>query len=438
MKHSAVSHFPSQYSANHNSSSKQHSACAVSEAEAFGSMYARVDRLFAIVMVFQALALVGMAIWLTPKTWSGLESSIHVHVWASISLALLVTFFPFFLALRRPGELGTRLVMAMSQGLVTSLAIHLSGGRIEMHFIVFVSLAFLAMYLDIKVLIAATVVIMSDHLIRGIYWPQSVYGVNSELILRTIEHSTWVVFEDIVLFFSIHRMRMERFQLMSAVSRINACVQSITGQEIVAGHELEAIDAGLDTIREAMTRMQQSVASVEANSNSLTMRTRQAVLSVSDGVTIAAASKDVMDRLKQSVDEITIMVAEVNSIAEQTRLLSLNATIEAARAAENGRGFGVVARNVKDLAVKSSVAASHISKLAECCNQRVIDSANSTTMMLKQLNEIRDIVSSNDAVISEISNCVIHSALHAQQIAVAFTTRPARRKRVSVTAGYSN
>ena len=64
-----------------------------------------------------------------------------------------------------------------AQMLMGALLIHLTGGRIETHFHVFGSLAFLAFYRDWRVLVPATVVVALDHLLRGIFWPQSVYGV---------------------------------------------------------------------------------------------------------------------------------------------------------------------------------------------------------------------------------------------------------------------
>ena len=76
-----------------------------------------------------------------------------------------------------PARRSTRYTIAVAQMLMGALLIHLTGGRIETHFHVFGSLAFLAFYRDWRVLVPATVVVAADHLLRGIFWPQSVYGV---------------------------------------------------------------------------------------------------------------------------------------------------------------------------------------------------------------------------------------------------------------------
>ena len=83
--------------------------------------------------------------------------------------------------------------------LMGALLIHLTGGRIETHFHVFGSLAFLAFYRDWRVLVPATVVVALDHMLRGIFWPQSVYGVLVASQWRWLEHAAWVIFEDVFL-----------------------------------------------------------------------------------------------------------------------------------------------------------------------------------------------------------------------------------------------
>src|SRR5213075_1916489 len=56
-----------------------------------------------------------------------------------------------------------------------------------------------AFYRDWRVLVPATIVIVLDHLLRGAFLPQSVYGVLDVTPWRSVEHAGWVIFEDIVL-----------------------------------------------------------------------------------------------------------------------------------------------------------------------------------------------------------------------------------------------
>jgi PAS domain S-box-containing protein len=81
----------------------------------------------------------------------------------------------------------------------------ISGGRIETHFHVFGSLAFLAMYRDWKILPTATAVVAADHLARGLWWPDSVYGIANPEWWRFLEHAGWVAFEDLILIYACAR-----------------------------------------------------------------------------------------------------------------------------------------------------------------------------------------------------------------------------------------
>jgi two-component system, sensor histidine kinase and response regulator len=162
-------------------------------------IYRRTDRMFAYLMGVQWLAGIVFALVVAPRTWAGSISQTHIHVWSAILLGGGISLFPALLAIFRPGRPSTRYVVATAQMLMSALLIHLTGGRIETHFHVFGSLAFLAFYRDWRVLVPATVIVAVDHLLRGIFWPQSVYGVLVASQWRWLEHAGWVIFEDIFL-----------------------------------------------------------------------------------------------------------------------------------------------------------------------------------------------------------------------------------------------
>jgi PAS domain S-box-containing protein len=165
-------------------------------------IYARTDRMFVSLLGLQWLAAIIIAVWISPQTWAGASSRIHPHVWAAVLLGGAITILPVFLGWTRPGATPTRYVIAVGQMLMGSLLIHLTGGRIETHFHIFGSLAFLAFYRDWRVLVPATLVVAADHFLRGMFLPQSVYGVLAVSEWRTLEHAAWVIFEDVFLVIS--------------------------------------------------------------------------------------------------------------------------------------------------------------------------------------------------------------------------------------------
>jgi two-component system sensor histidine kinase/response regulator len=176
-------------------------------------VYRKTDRVFAQLMTAQWLAGILFALWVSPRAWAGSTSQIHVHVWAAIFLGGGITAFPVLLALFRSGDPLTRYTIAVAQMLMGALLIHLTGGRIETHFHVFGSLAFLAFYRDWRVLAPATIVVAADHFLRGMFWPQSVYGVLIASQWRWVEHAAWVVFEDVILVMSCVRGTEELRQI---------------------------------------------------------------------------------------------------------------------------------------------------------------------------------------------------------------------------------
>jgi PAS domain S-box-containing protein len=188
------------------------------------ALHARNDRFFARFMLAQWVATIVVAIVVSPRTWIGRTSSTHLHVWAAIILGGLITLYPVWLGLKRPGQTLTRHAIAAGQMLMSALLIHITGGRIETHFHVFGSLAFLAFYRDVRVLVTATVVVYIDHLVRGFFWPESVYGVIVATPWRSIEHAFWVLFEIAFLAMSIRLGLTEMRQIVGrqvVLERIN-------------------------------------------------------------------------------------------------------------------------------------------------------------------------------------------------------------------------
>src|SRR6185437_8991215 len=133
------------------------------------------DHMFAALLIVEWLAAIVVALTVTPRAWNGADSSMHPHVWLALGLGAALTSVPVLLAWKCPGRAVTRHSIAVAQMLFSSLLIHITGGRIETHFHVFGSLAFLAFYRDWMVLIPATVIVALDHFIRGVFWPQSVF-----------------------------------------------------------------------------------------------------------------------------------------------------------------------------------------------------------------------------------------------------------------------
>lgn len=217
-------------------------------------------------MVFQFIASVVFALVVSPRAWSGEVSHLHPHVWSAVILGGIISIFPCLLVQLYPGMLLTRHVVGVSQMLMGALLIHLTGGRIETHFHVFGSLAFLSFYRDWPVLISASAVVATDHFLRGVYWPQSVFGVLFASQWRWIEHAAWVVFIDVFLVStcirSIREMRdsASRMAELEATNRvIDAKVKERTAELARHRERLE------EEVAERTSALQAAMSNLKAN-----------------------------------------------------------------------------------------------------------------------------------------------------------------------------
>jgi two-component system sensor histidine kinase/response regulator len=204
------------------------------------SLFVSTDHLFAGLMAVQWLVSIAAALWLTPRTWAGATSQTHLHVWLAIFLGGAISLFPIMLALRAPGRAVTRYTIATGQLLMSALLIHLTGGRIETHFHVFGSLAFLAFYRDWRVLVPATVVTALDHFLRGMFWPQSVYGVLVASNWRWLEHAGWVLFEDVFLYLACMRGLKEMWLIAERQAHLEAINENIEQLVLTRTTDLKA------------------------------------------------------------------------------------------------------------------------------------------------------------------------------------------------------
>lgn len=191
----------------------------------------RTDHMFAWLMGVQWIVGIILAFTVSPYAWDGATSYIHAHVWAAVLLGGAITSLPILLVWRKPGSVLTRHAVAVAQMLTSALLIHVTGGRIETHFHVFGSLAFLAFYRDWRVLLTATIVVGLDHFLRGVFWPESVFGVLVTSHWRWLEHVVWVLFEDVFLILAIRQNQLAMFGIAQRQARLEG-VNSVIERQV--------------------------------------------------------------------------------------------------------------------------------------------------------------------------------------------------------------
>ncbi len=232
------------------------------------AIHVRSDRLFAALLVLQWLIAIAVALWLSPHEWTGGSRRTHPHVLVAVLLGAAIVSLPVLLVLLQPGRVATRHAIGIGQMLMGALLIHLSGGRIETHFHVFGSLAFLAFYRDWRVLVSASLIVGIDHFVRGLLWPESVYGTTSGAEWRWLEHAGWVVFIDIFLIWSCVLGVREMFAIAERQAELeatNARIESTVAERTAElREETERSRRLTEQLRESEASMRQAKEAAEA------------------------------------------------------------------------------------------------------------------------------------------------------------------------------
>lgn len=362
----------------------------------------------------------------------------------------------------------SRYVLTFTLVSMVALQIQLGQGQTEFHFGVFVTLAFLLVYLDWKLIVFGTLLFAVHHLLfdRLQAAGMGFYCIAKPDLPTLLLHIVYVVLQsgvEIALAINMNRSALEGEELGNVVATVDqpsginldiagmpvtsksgvALLQTVTRIEQV----MVEVRGGADHVEvtcseiakaneDLSTRTEQTASNLQATSSSLSSlsqavnHTSQSAAMASQlsqdanvvaqkGEAVVAEVVNTMGGINEASRKIADIIGIIDAIAFQTNILALNAAVEAARAGEEGRGFAVVASEVRNLAGRSAAAAKEIKTLINTSVERVESGSQLVQQAGSTMSEVMGSIRKVTDIVAEIYSATTAQSKEITQVEAA-------------------
>ena len=228
------------------------------------------------------------------------------------------------------------------------------------------------------------------------------YDYRKELILNDIEKDA----ELETLITNINKLRNSINGILCE-NKQNGLTLKTSANSLMNNVEVlsSASSSAAVSLEETASSLEEITSTIRSNTDnviSMSQYTNELKFSAQAGEKLANKTSVSMDDINTHVNEIKEAITVIDQIAFQTNILSLNAAVEAATAGEAGKGFAVVAQEVRNLAGKSSEAASEIKQLVENATTKANNGKGIADKMILGYNNLNENISKTISLIGNI------------------------------------
>jgi len=222
--------------------------------------------------------------------------------------------------------------------------------------------------------------------------------------------------------------------IRKAASDVSGSVQDIRGQAVEIASRAD--EASL-RIEETASALEEISSVVNSNADNCKHAAAAALLTdknAKEGDEIVCSASDTMREIEQAFENVDGLVEIIEGIANKTRLISLNANVEAARAGEAGRGFSVVADEVKELSNQVTKASADVREILVECRQTVKSGVERSGEASSALQDIVRAAKDVDRQVESIETATNEQAIGVSEIANAMALIDAATQRTNDVA----
>lgn len=304
-------------------------------------------------------------------------------------------------------------------------------GLTEYHFSIFMVVAMIASFQNIFYILLSTILFAVHHLAGYFLFPQLICGTDNYSFSLLLIHAVYLIMTAVATIIVIRSTQKMEQALSQEAAEIERQLQEVStevryegqqlrvlSEQIADGstvtskaslHILEALQTLKDNANDEALAITNSIAQTETSleqfsmiherSANITEKAKQSMQEAAQGqktihevsmqmtvITETITSiKNLIETLNSQSTEISNSLTVVHQISEQTKLLALNASIEAARAGEYGKGFSVVASEIRNLATGTQNSVAQMDNVLQGIQQQITEVA---TRMQHGMNEI--------------------------------------------------